>query len=614
VKADALAGSLLLLATLWVAGSCLLPGEAAAERLAAGTFAVVGLAALVMLQGPLGADLLGQPLLVAGLALALLAALYGWRRPSLRPPRPDWITCGLVVACTAVVSIPSFRLPVDRLAPSHLDMEWHRGWIQQLLGGLPAPGGIYPHEPNGYPWLYHALVAGLTQALPGGTTVAFAIVQLFGVTAGSLGTWLCARRLGGSRHAARWSLVLFSAGAGVGWIWQHSPAGQIALHYDFGSHHDLGQYHGDLVLSNTLVPALGNISPLIPRELALCLTPVALWLVLRALDRPAPGRMIGAGFATGCVFMIGPVSAIFLAAWALLLALFERCREIWMAAVAAILTAAIWVLPLFINDRRYHGLVQITVRPSANPTTSQALVGLGVLSLLGLAGLALVAMGRTRLDRRRIAVLVGVPLVLILGAAIFASGSAVLGTPAILRWLRYLPYLVLALVIPGGCAAEQLVLRARAVARPLAAAAAIALVLVTTASTALAVAYVGGTPSPLVLRCTRPLQLTPDDRFAVIGRALPGDSVAEAVFAATGASALWVSDDHVKVRFRTWLETIPSQRARKALIRAYVQGGPPPPGVQWLFIPGGLDVDRSSLTKTGRCVYGGEPYGVFRVN
>jgi len=312
------------------------------------------------------------------------------------------------------------------------------------------------------------------------------------------------------------------------------------------------------------------------------------------------------------VFMIGPVSAIFLAAWALLWALIERCREIWIAVLAALATAAVWVVPLAVHNRRYHGFVEITRRPPANPTLSQALVGLGVLTALGAAGLVLVVLGRTQLDRQRIAVLAGVPLVLILGAAVFASGSAVLGTPAIVRWLRYLPYLVLAVIIPGGCAAEQLVLRARAVARPLAVAAAVALVLVTTASTALAAVYVARTPYPFVLRCSRPLQLTPDDRFAVIARAVPGDSVSQAVFAATGASALWVTDKHVKVRFRTWLGTIPSQAARKALIRAYVQGGAPPPGVQWLFIRGGLAVDRSSLTRTGRCVYGGKSYGVFR--
>jgi hypothetical protein len=608
VKVEALAGTLLLLTAVWVAGSCLLPGEGTAERLAAGTFAVVGAAALVMLQGPLEIDVLGRRSWVIALAVALLALLWAWRRPSLRPSDLDWLTGLLVAVCTVAVSIPSFRLPVDQLQPSHYDMEWHRGWIQQLLGGVPAPGGIYPHEPNGYPWLYHSLAAAFTQTLPGGTTVAIAIVQLFGVAAGAIGLWLCARALGSNRNAARWSLVLFSAGAGIGWIWQHSPAGQIALH------HDLGQYRGDLILSNALVPGLANVSPMVPRELALCLTPAALWLTLRALDHPRPGRMIGAGFAVGCVFMIGPVSAIFLAAWALFLALFERCRQIWIAVVTAIATAAIWVVPLAVNERRYGGFIEITRRPPANPTLSQALVGLGLLNVLGLAGVVLVALGRTQLDRRRMAVLVGVPLLLVIGAAIFASGAAVLGTPALVRWLRYLPYLTLALVIPGGAAAERLVSRARAAAPPLAVMAAIVLVLLTTASTALATAFVARTPYPFVLRCDRPLSLTPEDRFAVVAKAVPADSVSLAVFASTGASALWVTDKHVKVRFRTWLQGISSQAARKALIHAYVHGGPPPPGVRWLFIHQGLEVDRSSLTRAGSCTYGGESYGVFRVN
>lgn len=608
MTADVLAGTALLLVAVWLLGSSLLPDGGAEARLAAGACAVVAVAWLFMLQAPLGVGLLGHRWLLVGLSATLPAAAYAWRRPPIRARHVDWATVALVGAGTAIVVAPALRLPIVRLAPSYYDTEWHRGWIDQLAGGAPAPGGFYANQPNDYPWLFHSLGALLIQVLPGGMSACFAVIQIFGVAAGGFGMWLLTRHLGAGPAAARWSVLLFCFAGGVGWIWQHKPAGEIAFHHGFSP------YRGDFALSVTVVPGLAGVPPLMPRELSLLLTPVALWLLLRALDQPRSTRLVVAGAAAGWLYLIGPISGILLAGWGIVLAVRERCVRIWIAVAAAFAASAVWLGPLAVDYLRYGGLVKAVNHPPPSPTFSQVLVAFGLLAVLGPAGVALLARGRTQLDRGRITVLLALPLLLCGIAAIVPSGSSVLATPALLSVLRYLPYLALALAIPAGCAADAAVRLAGRVAPPAAVLVGAGLALAATASTALALVWVDRNPSSSYLACSPRPALGPADEFAIVTRPSRLDWVSLALFSDTGASAYYVSDRHVKVRFRTWLSTTTPQSVRKRALIAYKRGqGPLPAGIDWLFAERGYPVHGAGLIPSGRCSFHGTAYRVFRV-
>ena len=171
-------------------------GAPAAERLAFGVLGLVGLAWVTMLQGPAHVGLLGRPWALRAIALALVAGLLAWRRPSLRPGRIAWAPVAVATATTALVAWPGLFAATPRLWPSHGDMLWHQGWIRQLAAGVAAPGGVYAGEPNSYPWLYHSIAAWIMSALPGDLNAALLALGIAGVAAGWLGLWLLARELG----------------------------------------------------------------------------------------------------------------------------------------------------------------------------------------------------------------------------------------------------------------------------------------------------------------------------------------------------------------------------------------------------------------------------------
>jgi len=602
----ALTASAIMLAAVWVLGSSLVPDAGSGVRIVAGGFALAGLAGLTMAQDPLGVSILVHATACIVIVAVLIAALFAWSRPSLRPPQIDWWAVAIAAAAVAMLVTPALHVQPTQLAPSHDDMQFHRGWIQQLLGGAPAPGGVYAGLPNAYPWLYHALVTWFIQTLPGGLEAALVVVQVFALVIGAAGIWLLARRLGASPAAARWSLLLFMAAGGIGWIWQHAPAGQIELH------RNLGVYRGDLILSNTFLPGLAGIPPVIPRELALEMTPAALWLALRSLDRRDAWMMAGAGAAAAIVFLTGPVAGIFLAVWMLVLAVAERCRAVWAAVVAAVVVAAVWLLPLAANYARYHGFVTTLKHPPVNPSISQAVVGMGMTAFLGVAGLVMLAAGRTSLERRRVWLIVAVPAAAIVVAVLVGPTSGALNTPALVRWLRYLPFLAIALTVPAGCAAEAAVGLAHGLARPASVAVAAAIGFAVTASTGLAAVYVARTPNP-GLQCTPPLAITSHQSYAAIAGVNPGDLVSLAVFGDSGASALWISQKRAGIRFPDWLSTLPPDTARRAEISDYILGlGPPPRDVDWLVIRRRIHVPTPGFRRTGSCTLGGRAYRIYR--
>ena len=188
-------------------------------------------------------------------------------------------------------------------------------------------------------------------------------VDVLGLATIAVGMWLLVRALGGGTPAAATGTVLAVAGGGFGWLWQHGPAAVLNM-----SAGDLGRYHGDLVLSNALVPGMGNLPPLVPRDLGVCMAPLVLWAFVRALDARSRNGLVAAGVGGGLAFLCAPLAGVFLALWAAALALRARATVAAWAAAAGALVAGIWLAPLALTYHRFGGFADITSLPPANPT------------------------------------------------------------------------------------------------------------------------------------------------------------------------------------------------------------------------------------------------------
>src|SRR6478752_8658324 len=325
-----------LAAWMWVVGSALARGRPAAERVANGALAACVLAWTAMACGAFGIGILGSTAITACVALAAAVAALA-RRPPLRSARP--VLAPLVVGGAAglLLAGPGLLRSLDALRPSRNDMVWHMAWVHQLSAGFSSPGGVYAGEPNGYPWLFHALVAWIAAALPGGVESAVWAMQGFGLACAGTGIWLLAMEICDRRRAATWSVGLFLAAASLGWA-----ADAHRYRFDMATI-DAGPFHGSPVPA--LTPATTFLPPMIPRDLGLALVPIVLWLALRAISgRVALWWAVGA--AGGLVFLIAPPAGLLCAAWVAVFAVMERRRDAWRATPAGAAVVAPWLVPL----------------------------------------------------------------------------------------------------------------------------------------------------------------------------------------------------------------------------------------------------------------------------
>jgi hypothetical protein len=607
VSSPAIAASIaVVLAAAWAAGACVLPDRPALERFGAGLLALYAVAGVAMLQGPLHVSFLAHTWLVRIVSVAGLTAAVAWRRPSLRPTGLRAIPLAAVAGLIALMAVPAWRAPVGSHPVSHQDMQWHEGWIRQLLGGAHAPGGIYAGEPNTYPWLYHSLTAWIAQTLPGGVDEALVTVDVLGLVTLAAGMWLLARELGGGATTAGVATLLALAGGGFGWIWQHAPAAVLNT-----SATDLGRYHGDLVLSNALVPGMGNLPPLVPRDLGVCMAPLVLWAFARALAGRSRLGLAAAGAGGGLTFLCAPLAGLFLALWAGALAIRAREPAALWTGLAGVLVAGIWLAPLAVAYHRYGGFVDITSAAATNPTVALAAVALGIVLPLGVAGLVVAIRAPSGVDPWRLVILAAIPAAgCALGAAM-GEGATVLGTAALLRWLRYVPFLALGLAIPAGLAAERGLHALTRVGRPAAAVALAAGVLAAVASTALAAVELGRSHAPATLRCSS-LPLGYGDLFAVVTRPqLEADRASVDAFSQTGAAAAYMTLFRAKVRPRTFPDREPTQAERRRWRDELRAGRSQIPQGVWVVADPGSTAATGG-TRVASCSVGGRPAVLVR--
>jgi len=595
MSADAVLAGLILAAWIWVVGGALAPGWSGAERIAAGVIAACALGWFAMAMGAVGVGLLGSSAITAGIGLLVAVAAVVRARPTLRFGRP--VVAPLIVAIGAVILLtaPAFHLSPLEIRASHGDMIWHLGWTDQLRAGATAPGGLYAGEPNGYPWLYHAIVAWIAAALPGTVTDSIEVLQVLGIATAGVGVWLLARATGAERSASTWAVGVFLTGGAFGWL--------PDLRADFAFRMpalELGPFHGDPVPAMT--PAMALLAPMVPRDLGLALAPVLLWTAVTAARAERGRAWWGVGFLGGMIFLVAPPAGVFCAIWTAGIAATHRAWGAWRALAASVLTASVWLVPLGLAYRRYHGFVPLTSIRQVEPSAGQALIALGICVPLGIAGI-LILRHRRSPATADIAVLVAVPLIALVCGATLGQWDGFVrhgGPTPLVRWLRYLPFVVLGLSVPAGVAADAAVSALRRRNRVAALAGVALLALVIGGSTPLAAASLWRAPYRTTFDCTR-LPIDANTRVAVIARQTLAGPLASAIFARTGATFSYVGTQRLRIRFRSWLAgTSPSQDTRHEWVLRALNGGPAPPDADVLVLKRRRDVpQRGELL--GRC-------------
>jgi hypothetical protein len=332
---------------VWIAGCALAPARPPAERLAWGVVAMLAVAWSTLWQPVVSVSWLGHRTLMAVIVvvctIVVAARTRAWRTaPNVRRPVVLVATVALSVSVLPLVWGPSAVAPIS-------DMQWHEGWIRQLVGGLPEPSGVYAHVPNSYPWLYHALAAWL-ELLPGGMVEVYWALQVFAVGSLALGTWLLARELGLREGPATWAVGFASLAGGVGWIWVHEPVAVV-------SSSRYGLVHGDFLVGPAVTPALANMPAILPRDLALALFPLTVWFALRAVAGRRMRDTTAAGALAGCLLLIGPVGAVVAVLVCGPVALRRRIpvRHAAAAVAAAAFVVAPWLGRVALNYVRLWG-------------------------------------------------------------------------------------------------------------------------------------------------------------------------------------------------------------------------------------------------------------------
>ncbi len=602
--ADALAVVALTVAAVWLTGSALSSTWGPAGRILAGVVAMVAVGWVCMLASTVGIAVLGQQTGLRIAAPVALLVLLAVRRPSLRPPRPN-ATAVAALAVSVLVLWPSVSAPANLIRGA--DAGWHSGWTRQLMGGATTPGGPYGGIPDAYPWLYHALAAWLAQVLPGNVLGGFLAIQVLAVLALGAGTWLLATELGLDPTAAGWSAVLVLGGAGVGWIWQHGPAAVLTLRYG------LGTYHGDFILPNAMSTGLGSLAPLLPREAALALLPGVLWLAVRAASEGSTRLALLSGVVAGFGLVLGPVEGSLTLACVVAIAIATRFWRLLLALPAAGVITSVWLVPLGLSYHRHGGLRATTTQVAPDPTVAQAAVALGM--VLPLAALGLVLLARRGVLRSELVAIVAVAVAACGTGIAVGSGHIVLGTPAIVHWLRYVPVLAVALVLPAGYAAATLVAAAARRALPLGVLLAAAIAAATLGSTGLASAAIRDLPNDPGLACGRPLPFGPTTTVAVSsGQTFITSDIGFWLFGSTGTHLLWLPPRLARIPFNRLPPGVATQATRRREQLTIAHGGRPPAGVTWVVTNRPASRLPSDLRPYAWCVWRRRiPLRVFRV-
>lgn len=362
----------------------------APERLLLAVAGFVGFSSLLMVvhiatSGWMFSSSIGP--LVAG--AAVVAAYVYLRRPvgvrlALPPLRELWPVLLLAGAVFVL-----FVLPVIEAGSSVRtgDPPWHLGWTQQILGGDRLPTGPAPElARNAYPWGPHAVMATLTQMVPG-TDPLIALETLHIAIAGAipLAAACLARRIGGGPGTGLWAAWAVALVGGWGWL-QTRAATFIPSPRD-------ARFGADLVAASPN-SAYELLAPALPRELGLVVLAAGAMLLLLYMRTHEVRLVFAGGAIIGLAGLVSLPMLVVGIVWISALSLVHRGgrrRMLGYSLAAALVVLLPWLGPVVLQFVRHGGFVNITPRLGVEWSTLTALMSWGILLPLMVMGSLVIA-------------------------------------------------------------------------------------------------------------------------------------------------------------------------------------------------------------------------------
>lgn len=435
--------------------------------------ALFGLAFLILVlmlaQIATGGAVFSHPLVVRaaalGVAVATLVVLLLRRGGRQAAGGKEWAGLGTVcVGAAAVWCSPIFSaLPVGYTG----DTKYHLISAGQLLDGGSTPTTyVIGNAPNGYPWLFHAVLAFFADLTPGGRAAdALSPVMVCLVVGGVASFFALGRELTRCRRGAFFMALFGSMTGGFGfWITQ-GPA-LVSARAGTGGSLSSARYTGDFVMVRSYNLAFHNLAPPLPRDLCFALLPCFLLLLLLGMTQSAPALLLGAGITAGLIGVAGGESffvALGVELGAIVVGDHRRSRLAALLLLPTLGIYSLWAGPMIYNYFQFGGFNDLSDR----------LVALPPLAILGAWGIVtpLAAYGAWRsfsaLRSSVAARLMFVVLVVTGGALVAATISSRFlgpGFQTLGRAHRYWPLLYLALALYAAVGADDLLagLRVRA--------------------------------------------------------------------------------------------------------------------------------------------------------
>jgi hypothetical protein len=339
--------------------------------------ALIGFTFVLMLAHVIsGGRVLSHPSLVrlvmsvAAVALLVLRSVRA-RSQNESPPRSrTWIW--LVVAVVAASFVASIW-PVFRLSPmpATADVQLHTGWAMQIVSGDPVPTATITGDvPNYHPWMFHALVALITQLFPGGHPwTALSVVQVLQAIAVVLALFAAGRELT-RRTTGGLGAALFGAfSGGVGFVLLSGV--DVAVNPVAGAK-GVMEYFGDLVVTRPYNLTFLNLPPPVPRDVALALLASFVFLLVAAYTRRNLLLIAGAGVIAGLIGLTGGETWILAMTIAVVVCFtglgLPRFKAFGAVVGPAVLVYSAWFLPTLANYLTLGGFVNTTsVEPVVMP-------------------------------------------------------------------------------------------------------------------------------------------------------------------------------------------------------------------------------------------------------
>lgn len=304
--------------------------------------------------------------IVMVVAAASLLTLRSIRARKESDPKPRsrawaWLLTAAVAAGLVACVWPVFQLfPM----PASADTQLHAGWAMQLVSGDPVPTSTITGDvPNYYPWMFHALLAMISQLMPGGHAwIAFSVVQVLQVIAVVLGLFAAGRELT-QRTTGGFGAAMFAAfSGGVGFVLLSGV--DVATKGRVAGSNGAMEYLGDLLVTRPYNLSFYNLPPPVPRDVALALMASFIYLLAAAHSRKSFLLLTGGGVVAGLIGLTGGESWIIAMTIAVVVCLtgtgLPRFKALGAVVGPALLVYAAWFVPTLANYFSLGGFVNTT--------------------------------------------------------------------------------------------------------------------------------------------------------------------------------------------------------------------------------------------------------------